>query len=367
MSQPTPHHPIKVSFQVNGMVETDKSTCFWLLDGARRPTTEYVFQHTQNNLDILPVPDALESEDETLPPHSNTTHNLEPSLTDSNESLPDSLFPLNCCCGLVGDGNMLYQTVEGEAIQYDKCKDWSHFACQRDSRASGLKENELFLCDICLVRPFLPWRKSQWMGIKQQTGMGVLEWDVAYLLAMGSIGTLSTSFTRKVMVSNGVFDGGGGKDIVDSLWMDRTGRRTIRVGADVLKSLLQAPDDAVGIIPARTWLISTKPNLKSTLVPYIGSLTILERAHIANWFELHISQKPDLQQNWLGYLPIAHAHTLFISNQIKSDARFKDLSDDALLQKAWEIQFTGVPSIWTNVDVDHDSLSVRATLLLHQQ
>ncbi|KAF9460242.1 hypothetical protein BDZ94DRAFT_1311699 [Collybia nuda] len=115
--------------------------------------------------------------------------------------------------------------------------------------------------------------------------------------------------------------------------------------AGVLKSLLEAPDNAAGIIPARTWLISTKSNLKSILVPYVGSLTVLERVCIAKWFELHISQKRELRKNWLGYLPIAHAHTLFISSRIKSDAKFNDLSDDALLQKAWEIQFTGVPSI----------------------
>ncbi|KAF9455210.1 hypothetical protein BDZ94DRAFT_1316510 [Collybia nuda] len=65
--------------------------------------------------------------------------------------------------------------------------------------------------------------------------------------------------------------------------------------AGVLKSLLEAPDNAPGIIPARTWLISTKSNLKSILVPYVGSLTVLERVCIANWFELHISQKRELR------------------------------------------------------------------------
>ncbi|KAF9462831.1 hypothetical protein BDZ94DRAFT_1309354, partial [Collybia nuda] len=155
------------------------------------------------------------------------------------------------------------------------------------------------------------------IGIGLNSGNKV-EWDgwpdgshwpnaCVYLLAMGSIGTLSVSFTGKVMVSSVVDN----KDIVDSPWMDRAGCRLIRLGkwkhacevetvedmlmapglipytsdvnealspsAGVLKSLLEAPDNAAGIIPARTWLISTKSNLKSILVPYVGSLTVLER------------------------------------------------------------------------------------------
>ncbi|KAF9455329.1 hypothetical protein BDZ94DRAFT_1180235, partial [Collybia nuda] len=180
-------------------------------------------------------------------------------------------------------------------------------------------------------------------------------------------------------------------DIVDSLWMDRTGRRQIRLGkwkhacdvespedilispgsipftSDVqkalspfvktLKALLSAPENINGNIPARTWLTKSKKNLKSTLIPYVGSLTIIERARIADWFERFISKDKALRQQWMGYLPIAHAHTLFITSRIIEDQRYQDLPLDKVLDKAWEIQLTGVPSIWTDIDVDRDCLA----------
>ncbi|KAF9460088.1 hypothetical protein BDZ94DRAFT_1378544 [Collybia nuda] len=183
----------------------------------------------------------------------------------------------------------------------------------------------------------------------------------------------------------------GEKDIIDSLWMDRTGRRKIRLGKwkhacdvetpedilmapgsipytpeidvalspslPVLKALLNTPEKVVDNIPAKSWIITSKKKLHSTIVPYVGSLTVLERARIANWFETHVSQKKELRQKWLGLLPIAHAHTIFISSRIKSDPRFEGLSDGNLLQKAWDIQITGVSSIWTDVDVDKESLA----------
>lgn len=67
-------------------------------------------------------------------------------------SLPNSLFSINCRCGMVGDGNILYCQDDGEAIQCDICEEWSHIACQRDGRADNLSKTDKFMCDFCDIR-----------------------------------------------------------------------------------------------------------------------------------------------------------------------------------------------------------------------
>ena len=67
--------------------------------------------HTLMDNDPLP-----ELEEETIPA------NRLPSPAASESSLlPDSLFAINCWCGIKGDGNILYQSDEGTAIQCDEC------------------------------------------------------------------------------------------------------------------------------------------------------------------------------------------------------------------------------------------------------
>ncbi|KAF9455241.1 hypothetical protein BDZ94DRAFT_1327669, partial [Collybia nuda] len=148
VSRNSSNDPIAVAYQKGGMIEMDKRDRFWMIDGPRRPTTEYLTQNAPISPDTSIIDDnSLESEDETLPPNY---YVAQISQRGSPESLPDSLFSLNCRCGLVGDGNKLYQTIEGEAIQCNECNDWSHIACQTDGRASGLKKDEKFFCDMCL-------------------------------------------------------------------------------------------------------------------------------------------------------------------------------------------------------------------------
>jgi PHD-finger len=88
---------------------------------------------------------SLESEEGTLT-HPQISRQ-SPQLDE--QSLLDSDFQMNCCCGVKGDGNLLYWADEGEAVQCDECKDWSHIACQRDGRASSLTSKESFVCDFC--------------------------------------------------------------------------------------------------------------------------------------------------------------------------------------------------------------------------
>jgi hypothetical protein len=106
-------------------------------------------------------------------------------------------------------------------------------------------------------------------------------------------------------------------------------------------------------IPAKLWLESTKKPIKTTLIPYCGSLSIVERAEIANWFLTIINKDAHL---WLGRLPLAHAFTLYIAEHLKSNPKMAGLTGDALIKKAWEVQFTGTPSLLTDVDVERECL-----------
>ena len=93
-------------------------------------------------------------------------------------------------------------------------------------------------------------------------------------------------------------------------------------------------------------------------MPYVGTLSVSERAQILNWFETHISLTKDNRGLWLGCLPIAHAHTVFIAFQMHQDPHYKSLRAHPreLLLKAWEVQLTSAPTILNSIDVDAESI-----------
>lgn len=109
-------------------------------------------------------------------------------------------------------------------------------------------------------------------------------------------------------------------------------------------------------VPAKTWLEQEKQDISRTIIPFVGTLSIIERAKIANWFEANISKDKKTRRKWLGLLPIAHAHTVFIASRLKAEPKSQGLDEHARLQKAWNAQFTGVLPLWTDVDVDRDCL-----------
>ena len=123
----------------------------------------------------------------------------------------------------------------------------------------------------------------------------------------------------------------------------------------LLKNLLTCgpADIKKEIIPAKLWLDTIKKPIQTTLIPYSGSLSIAERAKIANWFLTFINKDAHI---WLGRLPLAHAFTIYIAKHLKSDPKLEGLDWEALLEKAWEVQFTGTPSMLTDVDVEGEYL-----------
>ncbi|KAF8069336.1 hypothetical protein FPV67DRAFT_1415419, partial [Lyophyllum atratum] len=161
------------------------------------------------------------------------------------------------------------------------------------------------------------------------------------------------------------------KDIIDSLWLDRMGRRNVRLGkwrhacevptsediladptsvpytaevdhallanVDILKKLLNTPselDDEV--IPAKSWLEALNKNTSTTIVPHVGSLSIVERAQVANWFEVHISKTRKRRHEWIGRLPIAHAYTLFIASRLKQQPNLAEaILESGTGKSAW--------------------------------
>ena len=50
-------------------------------------------------------------------------------------------------------------------------------------------------------------------------------------------------------------------------------------------------NEIIGIMPALSWLESTKMPLLTILIPYVSSILRQERAQIASWFDIHITRK----------------------------------------------------------------------------
>jgi hypothetical protein len=154
-----------MTYHSDQFVELESNKRTWLLNPLRSRTLEYVSHNapanvTEESLSPESKEDAISQPGSpTTPINADMGHTALPSPLSS---LPDSEFELNCQCGIIGNGNILYRHEHGVAIQCDECCDWSHIACQRDGRASNLAPDARFICDSCDLSHHFPLsRKSK--------------------------------------------------------------------------------------------------------------------------------------------------------------------------------------------------------------
>jgi hypothetical protein len=132
-----------ISYHHQGQHEMLAKDRNWIKQPERAGTTEYISSKSYTlNASESVAEDGPESEEETVPPVP---------IPSSPDSLPNSEFDLNCRCGMTGNGNVVYHQEDGEVVQCNECRDWSHIACQRDGRATNLPKNRPFFCDTCDV------------------------------------------------------------------------------------------------------------------------------------------------------------------------------------------------------------------------
>ena len=125
----------------------------------------------------------------------------------------------------------------------------------------------------------------------------------------------------------------------------------------ILRQILDAPATVKSeYIPAKAWLEEKKKKIIRELIPSVGSLSLTKQAQVSNWFEANISKDKKRRHVWLGRLPIAHAYTIYISTLLKADPKYTKLGNRQLIAKAWNMQFSGTPSVLQNIDVDRDCL-----------
>jgi len=131
---------------------------------------------------------------------------------------------------------------------------------------------------------------------------------------------------------------------------------------EILLALMTSPEE-VDNIPAKLWLESQGKNITTSIVPFTGNLSVIERAKLGNWFEVHVARNDkSLRQYWHGLLPFAHTCTLWLvalMRQNKGELQKLDTSDaQEVLEAAWQLQTTHSPEqMWKNrIDVDKECL-----------
>ena len=131
----------------------------------------------------------------------------------------------------------------------------------------------------------------------------------------------------------------------------------------ILQAILNDPEQVEDIrIPAKSWLKSQGKNIRTTIVPFTGNLSVIERAQLGNWFEEHVAKDKDLRRFWLSLLPFAHACTLWLVSLLqknKGQLQKFDINDNnQVLDAAWQLQTTHSPEmVWKDrVDVDRECI-----------
>lgn len=136
---------------------------------------------------------------------------------------------------------------------------------------------------------------------------------------------------------------------------------------DQLKALLLNPDNTDKfVVPAKRHLIENHKRL-TELVPYVGDISIMDRARVTNWFHRLVANSEDVQPHtWIGLLPLAHAFTLLLVSRLRiritgypdfPSNGSAQVQENFILDKCWEHQVQGDSNnAWMEVDVDKECL-----------
>ena len=102
-------------------------------------------------------------------------------------------------------------------------------------------------------------------------------------------------------------------------------KKALTPARQILCNILTSPNEDPGeYVPAKAWLEAQGKDVDE-IIPYVGTLSVIERAQIANWFETHVGLTKEARVLWMTRLPIAHVHTIFIAFRIHKDPRYKML------------------------------------------
>ncbi|KAF8833214.1 hypothetical protein BDN67DRAFT_986172 [Paxillus ammoniavirescens] len=281
-------------------------------------------------------------------------HTPESPIVDSDTkgepSSQQSAFPIDCRCGMVGNGHTLQP--DEETICCDE-------SCQWNGRASNLSKTAKFLCDSCDIQ--VPWANTvskQAHGPKasRRAGKGALVRQGKYWYPVRLI--QFDAHQSGWLVRWWCLCKFPGEHPGNTYWLGRwahacnvpNGEDMIEVFQDTpyadnidctlsehipeLQALLQAPQPkAHQHLPVAQYLLQKKQHPDTTgayPVKFWGDFTILQRAQIANWFFNRIPGAQHSVHMWLGCLPFAHTLTLLIAHQqlvglpkFSSNPRFK--------------------------------------------
>ena len=102
-------------------------------------------------------------------------------------------------------------------------------------------------------------------------------------------------------------------------------------------------------------------------VPVPGGLTYLDRARIANWFEIHIAKDRQIRHRWITSLPMAHAITIVLAYQFSKEKHGigNHLTTDNL-RTTWEHQNAATDKGGIGIDVDKESLGLLEERMFEQ-
>ncbi|KAF9529541.1 hypothetical protein CPB83DRAFT_882745 [Crepidotus variabilis] len=312
ITRPHRYQPPKISY-VGKLFEplNPKECSAWLQPAEIARTIEYVTALPPVKKSKVTTPAPFPSLSSSSPESEDSTHNVPVNKSSKRPptpiSEPDSEFNLDCRCGLAGDGNNLpYNPDEGLAVQCFFCK-----------RLRSRTEKKKPVSDRLVVgRGALAQRGEFWYPVHLIQHLNHKDWRIRWWR-----GCMFETEGGKP----GSLDVINEKNLVDSLWSDRTGRRAVRLGrwkhafeypssedilsdpssiphtpdiADildphikVLRTLLTSPEiQKSGIVPAKAWLERQKENIRTAIVPLVGDLSVSQRAKIAHWFDQKVAE-----------------------------------------------------------------------------